>query len=156
MNYNGNKYVIPCCRTSVKGDEGEGVGAGDGNDGDNNNNSKGTLHKGALINTPITATTITTSSSSSSSSSSIVKNRLSNRLFVWLEEYLRRLEVGVYQWQPLDLTRPEMMHLSQVSHKQDHKTTLFTHHCYSISRHRGRIRALLLTYPTLATVDLLT
>ena len=122
------------------------MGAGDGNDGDNNNNSKGTLHKGALINTPITATTITTSSSSSSSSSSIVKNRLSNRLFVWLEEYLRRLEVGVYQWQPLDLTRPEMMHLSQVSHQVDH-TVMYAHHCYSISRHRGRSCTLLLTYP---------
>ena len=143
-NYNGNKYVIPCCRTPVEGDEGEGVGAEDGNDWDNNNNSKDMFQRGALINTPITTTT-----SSSGSRNSSGSNGSSNRLFVWLEEYLRRLEVGVYQWQPLDLTRPEMMHISQVSHKQDH-TVMYAHHCYAISRHRGRIRALLLTltYPS--------
>ena len=99
------------------------MGAEDGNDWDNNNNSKDMFQRGALINTPITTTT-----SSSGSRNSSGSNGSSNRLFVWLEEYLRRLEVGVYQWQPLDLTRPEMMHLSQVSHKQDHKTTLSCSH----------------------------
>ena len=137
-NYNGNKYVIPCCRAPVEDDEGDEEG--DGEDS-GNYNSKDMLQRGALINTPIT--TVTSSSSRSSSGSN--GSSSSNRLFVWLEEYLRRLEVGVYQWQPLDLTRPEMMHISQVSHKQDH-TVMFTHHCYFISRNRGRIRALILTY----------